>query len=87
VFFHTLYNIIANSHVEHAIGTLNHVTKPGPHNFFGHKNLAESETLFYFLMPGMLPASIAELGSLQPLGMLPAVLGRRIVPVFTIVAL
>src|SRR5271156_3032440 len=38
-------------------------------------------------MPRMLPASIAELGSFQPLGMLAAVLGRRVVPVFAIVAL
>jgi hypothetical protein len=43
--------------------------------------------LFNFFMAGVLPARIAELGSFQPLGMLPAVLGSRVVPVLTIVAL
>ena len=38
-------------------------------------------------MPGVLSACIAELGSLQPLRMLAAVLGCRVVPVFAIVAL
>jgi hypothetical protein len=87
VFFHALDNVIANPNIERAIRTLNHVTKPRPVNLFGHKNLAESGKLFHFLVSGMLPASIAELGSLQPLGVLPAVLGRRVVPVLTIVAL
>jgi hypothetical protein len=36
---------------------------------------------------GVLSACIAELGSLQPLRMLAAVLGRRVIPVLTIVAL
>jgi hypothetical protein len=35
----------------------------------------------------MLSARIAEFRRFQPLGMLAAVFGRRIVPVFTIVAL
>jgi hypothetical protein len=35
----------------------------------------------------MLPARIAELRRFQPLGMLAAVLGRRVVAVLTIVAL
>jgi hypothetical protein len=43
--------------------------------------------LLNFLVAGVLPACIAELRRFQPLGVLPAVLGRRVVPVLTIVAL
>jgi len=43
--------------------------------------------LFYFLMPGVFPARIAELRRLEPVLMLLPVLGRRVVPVLTIVAL
>lgn len=38
-------------------------------------------------MPGVLPARVAELRSLQPLGMLLLVLGGRVVPVFALGAL
>jgi hypothetical protein len=41
----------------------------------------------YFFVPGMLSACIAEFRRFQPLGMLAAVLGGRVVPVLTIVAL
>jgi hypothetical protein len=40
-----------------------------------------------FFMSGVLPARIAEFRRFQPLGMLAAVLGGRVVPVLTIVAL
>ena len=43
--------------------------------------------LLNLFMPGVLSARIAELRSLQPLGMLAAVLRRRVIPVLTIVAL
>ena len=46
-----------------------------------------SSGLLNFLMAGVLPARIAELRGLQPLGMLAAVLRRRVIPVLTIVAL
>jgi hypothetical protein len=38
-------------------------------------------------MAGVLSACIAEFRRFQPLGVLAAVLGRRVVPVFAIVAL
>ena len=43
--------------------------------------------LLHFFVAGVLPARIAELRGLQPLGMLAAVLRRRVIPVLTIVAL
>src|SRR3984957_7506243 len=87
VFLNSLADVRRHSDVERPIRASHHVTKPRSGNFFGHKTPPNPEALLNFLMPRMLPASIAELGSLQPLRMLPAVLGSRIVPVFTIVAL
>jgi hypothetical protein len=84
---HSFFHVSCDSDVERPIRASHHVTKPNPGNIFGHKSLAESETLFYFLMPGVLSARIAEFRRFQPLGVLPPVLGRRVVPVLTIVAL
>jgi hypothetical protein len=87
VFLNSLADVRRHSNIERPIRASHQVTEPSPHNFFGHENLAESETLFYFLMPGVLSARIAEFRRFQPLGVLPPVLGRRVVPVLTIVAL
>jgi hypothetical protein len=87
VFLNSLADVRRHSNIERTIRASHHVTKPSPVNSFGHKNLAESGKLFHFLVPGMLSARIAEFRRFQPLGMLAAVFGRRIVPVFTIVAL
>src|SRR5277367_5649272 len=87
MFLNSLADVRRHSNVERTVRASHHVTKPRPRNFFGHKNLAESGKLFNFLMAGMFSARIAEFRRFQPLGMFPAVLGRRVVPVLTIVAL
>src|ERR1700677_3583095 len=66
------------------VATLQHVTKPFLRRFDGHRNL---DALLYFLVSRVLPARIAELRRLQPVLMLLPVLGRRVVPVLTVVAL
>src|SRR5580692_860594 len=48
---------------------------------------AKGTPLFHFLVTGVLPARLAKLLRLQPVGMLLPVLGGRVIPVFAIVAL
>jgi hypothetical protein len=87
VLFDAPAKVIGDPNIKRAIRTLNHVTKLNPGILFGQKNLAESGTLLNFLVAGVFSARIAEFRRFQPLRMLAAVLGRRIVPVFTIIAL
>jgi hypothetical protein len=44
-------------------------------------------SLLHLTVPGVLPARIAELFGFHPVGMLLLIFGRRIIPVFAIIAL
>src|SRR6202035_4219687 len=48
---------------------------------------SKNRKLLNFFMPGVLAARIAKLSGLHALGVLPLVLGRRVVAVFAIAAL
>jgi hypothetical protein len=96
--FNSLFDVARNSDIQRIVKASNHVTEP---NLLAVHHLTPTlltdtsvlrvnplnAALLYFLMPCVLPARIAELRRLKPLRMLAAILGRRVVPVFAIVAL
>jgi hypothetical protein len=57
-----------------------------PYGFAPHGDL-HAVSLLHLTVPGVLPARIAELFGLHPVGMLLLILRRRIIPIFAIVAL
>ena len=54
---------------------------------FASLKLGNKTPLLHFLVTGVLAARVAKLLRLQPVGMFFPILGRRVIPVFAIVAL
>jgi hypothetical protein len=88
VFLKPLLRILRHSRIERSITALEHVAKPNLFCFcHGHSETAGALKLFHFLMRRVFPARVTEFLRLEPLRVLFAVLGGRVVPVFAIVAL
>jgi hypothetical protein len=95
----SLLYILRNSNIERTILTPHHVAEPIciclRHMFSAsidlrHSSQAKPESranLLHFLMPGMLPARIAEFPGLHALRVLPLILRRRVVAILAIAAL